>query len=302
MVKNGVIIQDLSKSAFNLPKFNHRYLGVNSFWTDPLAKINDAECKSLSEKTYQKQCDDGYIMLEFVSDPQLLFDYITKCKEKNIDIRVLQIESDYQYETCAYDFPIAKFLGFEFCEIPFDSQVITDFDWYTQFHKYYKNLNEYGLFDTVEAATEFKREYEREWKIGNIGDGEMDTYIGKVSEVDIDAFIDSYTRKNTESIYERSPDVEVVFEFNGTRKRKIYDGFRPVHKLPNGYLTSGLHHYFDVDEINSNESINGTITFVSPEYYPNCLNVGSVIAIYDFPNIIGHATVTKILNPTLRYN
>lgn len=194
MVKNGVIIQDLSKSAFNLPKFNHRYLGVNSFWTDPLAKINDSECKSLSEKTYQKQCDDGYIMLEFVSDPQLLFDYVTKCKEKNIDIRVLQIESDYQYETCEYDFPIAKFLGFEFCEIPFDSQIITDFDWYTPLHKYYEHLNEYGLFDKIEKAIEFEQKYKREWKIGNIGDGEMDTYICKVSEIDIDAFIDNYTR------------------------------------------------------------------------------------------------------------
>lgn len=103
------------------------------------------------------------------------------------------------------------------------------------------------------------------------------------------------------NIYERTPDVEVVFEFNGTRTRKIYDGFRPLHML-NNQLTSGLHHYFGTDEIEPDGSVSGTITFISPEDYPNCLSVGSVIAIYDLPNIIGHATVTKILNPILISN
>ena len=45
----------------------------------------------------------------------------------------------------------------------------------------------------------------------------------------------------------------------------------------------------------------GTITFITPESYPNCLKIGSVIPIYDFPNIIGYATVTKLLNPILSF-
>ena len=101
------------------------------------------------------------------------------------------------------------------------------------------------------------------------------------------------------SVYERSPDIEAIFEYNGVRKRNVYDGFNPVHMLPNGYLTSGLHRYLNAEVIQSDGVAIGTITFVTPDSYPNCLKIGSVIPIYDFPNIIGYATVTKILNPIL---
>ena len=47
MIKNGIIIQNLSNLAFELPKFNGHYLGVNAFYTNPLLGIDDAACKDL---------------------------------------------------------------------------------------------------------------------------------------------------------------------------------------------------------------------------------------------------------------
>lgn len=193
MYKNGVIIQDLSATAFGLPKFSGKYLGVNSFWTDPLAEIKDLRCKELSDRLFHKYQDGYYMTLEFVSDPDLLFDYLLKCKELNIEVRVLQIESDYSDEICEYDFPNAKLIGYEVCEIPFDSQIITDFDWYGPLHKFYIHLNQYGLFNSIEQALKFKEAYEYEYENGAIGDGEMDIFICKVSEVDVESFIRNYS-------------------------------------------------------------------------------------------------------------
>lgn len=193
MIKNGVVVQDISAPAFSLSNFNGKYLGINSFWTNPLAQINDVYCKKISEEVFHKKDHEGcYTLLEFISDPNLLFNYISKCKELNIEARVLQVESDYEHEKCEYNFPVAKLIGYEFCEIPFDSQIITDFDWYTPFHQFYKLLNEYGLFNSFEDVILFKNAYENEFQSGKIGDGEIDTFICKVSEIDIDAFITSY--------------------------------------------------------------------------------------------------------------
>ena len=118
---------------------------------------------------------------------------LLKCKELNIEVRVLQIESDYSDEICEYDFPNAKLIGYEVCEIPFDSQIITDFDWYGPLHKFYIHLNQYGLFNSIEQALKFKEAYEYEYEKGAIGDGEMDIFICKVSEVDVESFIRNYS-------------------------------------------------------------------------------------------------------------
>lgn len=192
MHNNGVIIQDCSAPAFGLPKLSSKYLGVNSFWTDPLSEIKDPKCKELSDRVFHKYQDGYYKMLEFVSDPDLLFDYLLKCKELNIEVRVLKVESEYFDEICEYDFPEAKFIGYEVCEIPFDSQVVTDLDWYVPLHQFYRNLNQYGLFESMEHALQFKEAYEYEVQTGAIGDGEIELFICKIFEVDIATFMNEH--------------------------------------------------------------------------------------------------------------
>ncbi len=95
------------------------------------------------------------------------------------------------------------------------------------------------------------------------------------------------------------PDVEVLFEFNGTRKTSIFDGYRPAHLITDKYLTTGIHHYYDTNTVLPNGSAIGTITFITPEAYPACLWVGKRIRIQEGYKIVGYATVLKIFNSIL---
>ena len=97
-----------------------------------------------------------------------------------------------------------------------------------------------------------------------------------------------------------TPDVEVVFEFNGTRKTPAADGYRPAHLVKDNYLTTGVHHYYDVNQVLPNGIAKGTITFLSPEAYPHCLWIGKKINIQEGARIVGYATILKIFNPILK--
>lgn len=98
----------------------------------------------------------------------------------------------------------------------------------------------------------------------------------------------------------RSPDVEALFEFIGTKKRSVIDGYRPAHLIKDGYLTTGIHHYYDGKPVLPNGTSRGTITFISPEAYPHCLWVGKKINIQEGGRVVGYATITEIYNPLLK--
>ena len=96
------------------------------------------------------------------------------------------------------------------------------------------------------------------------------------------------------------PDVEVIFEFNDTRRTPVSSGYRPAHLITDNYLTSGVHHYYQVDSVPPNGSAVGSITFIAPEHYPHCLWVGKKILIQEGSHVVGHATITKIFNSYLQ--
>lgn len=102
-----------------------------------------------------------------------------------------------------------------------------------------------------------------------------------------------------ETFFTRTPDVEVAFRFNGTRKTGVRDGYRPAHRVREDYLTSGLHRYFDVEEVAPDGTARGNITFLTPEQYPQTMWVGRVIDICEGERVVGTATVERILNPIL---
>lgn len=99
--------------------------------------------------------------------------------------------------------------------------------------------------------------------------------------------------------FDRSPDAEMTFRFNGTRRTPAADGYRPAHRICEDYLTTGVHHYYDVTTVAPDGQARGTITFLSPEVYPHTLWVGRVIDICEGERIVGTATVEKVLNPIL---
>lgn len=96
------------------------------------------------------------------------------------------------------------------------------------------------------------------------------------------------------------PDVEVIFEFNGTRIHPAVDGYRPAHLICKDYLTTGVHHYYGVNSVPPDGTAKGTITFLTPEAYPHCLWIGKKIKIQEGEHIVGFATITEIYNQLLK--
>lgn len=99
--------------------------------------------------------------------------------------------------------------------------------------------------------------------------------------------------------WDRVPDVEVEFRFNGTKINPVASGYRPDHLIKEGYLTCGVHKYFKEDIVMPNETVLGTITFITPEVYPHCLWIGKIINIQEGARIVGTARIINIYNPIL---
>lgn len=92
-------------------------------------------------------------------------------------------------------------------------------------------------------------------------------------------------------------DVEVRFEFMGNKKNSLYQGYRPAHMVKENYLTTGVHKYYNMENLEG--EIKGTITFISPEDYPASLWKGKKIEMYEGSQLIGYVTILQIFNPVL---
>lgn len=97
----------------------------------------------------------------------------------------------------------------------------------------------------------------------------------------------------------RSPDIQVIFKFNGARRSPARDGYRPHCLVMEGVQTTGEHHYEDMEWVAPDGTTRGTITFISPEAYPHCLWPGKVLPILEGSRVVGQATVIAVLNPLL---
>lgn len=98
------------------------------------------------------------------------------------------------------------------------------------------------------------------------------------------------------TVFDRFPDVKVIFRFNGTRKTPVGNGYRPDHLVKEDYLTCGVHHYDGAERIMPDFSVTGAITFIAPEHYPHCLWIGKIINIHEGARVVGTAEITEILN------
>lgn len=61
-------------------------------------------------------------------------------------------------------------------------------------------------------------------------------------------------------------DIEVSFQFIGSRKNNVYQGYRQARLVKEGCLTTGVYNYYDMQELDG--EMKGTITFISLEDYP----------------------------------
>lgn len=79
----------------------------------------------------------------------------------------------------------------------------------------------------------------------------------------------------------------------------VYSGYRPAH-LIGEYLTTGVQQYLGQKILRESETVEGTITFVSPEFYPHSLKKGMVIRFQEGSRITGYAEVLEVYNDLLK--
>ena len=176
---NGILIQSLDEQTRYVTKF--LYSGINAYFLYPLVAFSDRESKILTYEQQTRQiAKNKYLSLDFITNSDLFERYVKKCKEMDIPIRTLFIESSYEKELWDGELPEKEFIGYEYCPLPIDEQIITDMDWYTPFIKYHKKLNQHGLFDEYDIVQEFAYDYSKAFDQGMVGDGNMDAYICKV--------------------------------------------------------------------------------------------------------------------------
>lgn len=190
LFKNGYIVQDAgsdqyrTKSPFFAPK---GYIGIHRFITFPLTLCqSDPVCRELSEKqSWRKISDNLFQLLEFISDEELLKQYVEACHGKSIPVRCLYIESDYEDEICQEKPQNIRFIGYEVTEIPFSNMTLCDLAINERFENYRQLLNENGLFANEGDAFKFKTEYKALLDQDLVGDGNVDVFVCAVYETDI---------------------------------------------------------------------------------------------------------------------
>ncbi|WP_244935516.1 hypothetical protein [Paenibacillus glycanilyticus] len=92
-----------------------------------------------------------------------------------------------------------------------------------------------------------------------------------------------------------------ILSANGNigKNRPVSSGYRPAHLVRPDYLTTGIHKY-ETDIVEPGDTVKGTITFITPEVYPESLWIGKIINLQEGARLIGYAEVTEIYNELLR--
>lgn len=185
--QNGFLVQGLYEIPRVMEEVIHAcgYLGLSARHSDPLMALTDRESRELSREATWREVSPGmYQMLEFISDPDILLRYLKACREREIPVRLLFAESDCDQEVWTGPDVPKRCIGFEYSPIPIDDQIIGDLYYCEFLAPFLKRLNSYGLFFTQEEAAAFKNAYDQAFAEGIIGDGDMETHIFCLYEVD----------------------------------------------------------------------------------------------------------------------
>lgn len=190
--QNGFLVQHFYDSPYGMERIINTcgYNGLSARNSNPLSVLSDRESNKLSrEAEWRMTSDQKYMSLEFISEPSILFRYIKACQNYDIPIRILFVESDYcEEEWTGIDIP-KRFLGYEYNTIPMDNQIITDFSWHPLLLPFWERVNSWGLFPSMFDVTLFKNAYDLLFDQKVIGDGDVNTYIFCLYEVQPDDVI-----------------------------------------------------------------------------------------------------------------
>ncbi len=192
LIPNGFVLQRTDAPSYTVLNYikSFAYHGLAAYSTEPLYAVDnilhDREAYSLCQETFSLRVDENaYVIRAFISNPDLLTRYILACQSRGIPIRALFVESDYAGECWRGPQPEGELWGFEYNTIPFDDQIVTDLHWYGPLSGFWPKLNAQGLFSAQADVLAFKEAYDRAFDAGEIGDGEMETHIFKLTEVSL---------------------------------------------------------------------------------------------------------------------
>lgn len=189
MTPNGFLIQDLTVENHVMKEIPAmvNYRGVHGYAQDPLTDnslYRDPAVRELHARRFSRPAGEGYWYVnEFVSNPDLLQEYLAGCQAYDRPYRLLFICSDYTDEVWNAPLPPMTLLGYECCEIPFDDCCIYELFECEYLVEHRQVLNEHGLFPIEAACRAFRDEYNRLLAEDKVGDGEVDLYICAVYEV-----------------------------------------------------------------------------------------------------------------------
>lgn len=193
LIPNGFVLQRTDAPSYtvlhNIKAFS--YHGLDAYSIQPLDRLDnilhDREAYSLCQEACSlKVAENTYVLREFFCDPDLLTRYIHACQKRAVPIRALFVESDYARERWHGPRPNGELWGFSYNTIPFDDQIVTDLYWYAPLFRFWPMLNAHGLFTTQADVLAFKTAYDRAFDAGEIGDGEMETHIFRLTEVGLE--------------------------------------------------------------------------------------------------------------------
>lgn len=196
LIPNGFVLQRTDAPSYAVLNYikSFPYHGLAAYSTEPLYAVDnilhDREAYALcSEAFSQRVGENAFVLRSFICEPDLLTRYILACQMRKIPIRALFVESDYAGEYWLGSRPDGALWGYEYNTIPFDDQIVTDLHWHAPLARFWLQLNSRGLFSEQADVLAFKRAYDSTFAAGEIGDGEMETHIFRLTVVGLETVL-----------------------------------------------------------------------------------------------------------------
>ena len=159
---NGIVIQGLTQSSECYSEsLGKDYIGLERYLTDPLEQQSDIKSMQLTNEITECRLKEWGGRMFTITDQELLHRYISHCKNQDIPIRCIQIESEEPYPFSDIIPSKKNFLGYEYVDT--DMQTSCSYEDLCMdpqyighaFDSIIPTLNEYGLFDTLSKIQKY---------------------------------------------------------------------------------------------------------------------------------------------------
>ncbi|WP_294346048.1 hypothetical protein [uncultured Clostridium sp.] len=178
---NGVIIQGCNyKSKFQENQDYNGYKGVGRYVSWPLSYEEDVESKEITD-LIEEIWINNYECVSLIYDEWLINEYLSICKKKDIEIRVLLVESESIYPQFNDSYMNKIKLGYDYSQgenhfslLIYDLE-LSNLNNITPLKNIFLKLNKKMLFDDINDIKKYveiredlkkKNKYDFEWDFG----------------------------------------------------------------------------------------------------------------------------------------